>query len=95
MSNVGIRIETVPISKAARQFAARYAYDARNLALYGGEEYHLIVTVKPTRLRIAHNAARGRLKAIGVITKRSEGIRLATKHADIKIRMKGWEPFHH
>jgi thiamine-monophosphate kinase len=95
MSNVGIRVEAVPISKAARQFAVRYAYDAQNLALYGGEEYHLIVTVKPTLLRIAQKAARGRLKAIGVVTKRYEGIRLATKGGDIKVRMKGWEHFHH
>jgi len=95
MSNVGIRIETVPISKAARQFAARYTYDARNLALYGGEEYHLIVTVKPTLLRIAQHAVRGRLNAIGVVTKKSEGIRLATKSGDIKIKMKGWEHFRH
>jgi len=95
MSNVGIKVEAVPISKAAWRFAARHGYDATNLALYGGEEYHLIVTVKPTLLRIAQKAARGRLKAIGVVTKRSEGIRLATKGGDIKIRMKGWEHFRH
>jgi thiamine-monophosphate kinase len=93
MSNVGIRVEAIPISNAAREFAARYRYDASNLALYGGEEYHLIVTVKPTRLRIARNAARGRLKAIGVVTKRSGGIRLARTGGDMKIRMRGWEHF--
>jgi thiamine-monophosphate kinase len=95
MSNVGIRVDTIPVSKAAREFAARYGYDASNLALYGGEEYRLIVTVKPAQLRIAQNAARGRLKAIGVVTKRSEGIRLARSGGDIKIRMRGWEHFRH
>jgi thiamine-monophosphate kinase len=95
MSNVGIKVEAVPISRASRQFAARYGYDASDLALYGGEEYHLIVTVKPALLRIAQNAARGRLKAIGVVTKKSEGIRLARSGGDIKIRMKGWEHFRH
>jgi thiamine-monophosphate kinase len=95
MSKVGIRVEDVPISKAATQFAARYGYDASDLALYGGEEYHLIVTVKPALLRIAQNATRGRLKAIGVVTKRSEGIRLARSGGDIKISRKGWEHFRH
>ena len=93
MSNIGIRVETIPISRGARQFAARYGYEATDLALYGGEEYHLIITVKPSLLRVAQNAARGQLKPIGVVTKRSEGIRLARTKGDIKIRMKGWEHF--
>ena len=95
MSGVGIRVEAVPVSDAARQFSARYGYDASDLALYGGEEYHLIVTVKPALLHIAQKAARGRLKAIGVVTRRSEGIRLARSGGDIMIRMKGWEHFRH
>ena len=95
MSGVGMRLEAIPISKAASQFAARYGYDATNLALYGGEEYKLIVTVKSSLLRIAQNATRGRLKPIGVVTRRSEGIRLSRSGRDIKIRMKGWEHFRH
>jgi thiamine-monophosphate kinase len=93
MSGVGIRVEAIPISNAARQFAARYGYNASDLALYGGEEYKLIVTVKPALLRTAQKATRGRLKAIGVVTKRSEGIRLARSGGDTKIRMQGWEHF--
>jgi len=93
MSEVGIRVETLPISKAARQFAVRYRYDASDLALYGGEEYLLIVTVKPTLFRRVQNAARGKLKRIGVVTKRSEGIRLAESGGDTKIKMRGWEHF--
>jgi thiamine-monophosphate kinase len=95
MGDVGIRVDAVPISKAARQFAARYGYDPSDLALYGGEEYHLIVTVKPALFRNAQNAARGCLKAIGVVTKRAEGIRLTRGGGDIKIRMRGWEHFRH
>jgi thiamine-monophosphate kinase len=93
MSGVGIRVEAIPISNAARQFAARYGYNASDLALYGGEEYELIVTVKPALLRTAQKATRGRLKAIGVVTKRSEGIRLARSDGDTKVRMQGWEHF--
>jgi thiamine-monophosphate kinase len=93
MSRVGIRVEALPISEAAKRFAVRYGYEALDLALYGGEEYFLIVTVKPGLFRIAQNAARGQLKRIGVVTKSSEGIRLAESDRDIKIRMRGWEHF--
>jgi thiamine-monophosphate kinase len=93
MSDVGVRLDRVPISKAARQFASQYGYDALDLALYGGEEYHLVVSVKSSRFRNAQKAAGGRLKAIGVITKRSEGIRLASGGRVVGIRMKGWEHF--
>ena len=93
MSGVGIRIGSVPISRAASEFAGRYGYEASDLALYGGEEYHLIVTVNPPLLRKAQHAARGRLRAIGVVTKKSEGIRLVRRNGDIKIKMKGWEHF--
>jgi thiamine-monophosphate kinase len=93
MSGIGIKVEGVPISRAVSSFAARYGYNALDLALYGGEEYQLILTVKPNLLRIAQNVARERLKPIGVVTKRSEGIRLTTSEGDIRIRMKGWEHF--
>jgi len=93
MSKVGIRVEEVPISKAARKFAARFGYDALDLALYGGEEYNLIVTIKSAQLRTAQKAAGGRLKPIGVVTKKSEGLHLVRVSGDIKIRMEGWEHF--
>ncbi len=93
MSDVGIRVTDVPVSRAARDFAARYGYDALDLALYGGEEYRLIVTVKRRLLRAAQSAAHGRLKPIGVVTKRTEGIRLSRDGKDTKVEMKGWEHF--
>jgi len=93
MSGVGIRVEKVPVSRAAREFASAFGYDASNLALYGGEEYNLIVTVKSALLRAAQIAARGRLKQIGFVTKKSEGVRLARPGGDVGIRMEGWEHF--
>lgn len=93
MSRVGIRLEGVPVSQAARRFAARFGYDASDLALYGGEEYNLIVTVKSALFRTAQSAARGRLKSIGVVTRKSEGLRFARAGRDSTIRMEGWEHF--
>jgi thiamine-monophosphate kinase len=94
-SKVGIQLEQVPISKAAVLFASRYGYDAADLALYGGEEYHLVVTVRRNRFRFAERIARGRLKPIGVVTRRSKGLRLAKNGNGTKIQMRGWEHFRH
>jgi thiamine-monophosphate kinase len=92
-SGVGIRIDQVPVSKAAEQFAARHRYKARDLALYGGEEYCLVVTVKPEKFRLAQKAARGKLRAIGVVTRKSTGVRLRLPGGEVKVAMKGWEHF--
>lgn len=92
-SGVGILIDRVPVSRAARQFAKRYNYKAEDLALYGGEEYNLIVTVKAGRYRLAQRAARGRLKPIGVVTKKASGVRLIHDGRESRIAMKGWEHF--
>ena len=93
MSRVGIQVQHVPISKAAKQIASRCGYNAASLALYGGEEYNLIVTVRPNQLRIAQRAARGRLKPIGFVTQKARGIRLVENGREVKIAMKGWEHF--
>jgi thiamine-monophosphate kinase len=93
MSKVGIAIQHVPISKAAKHFASAYGYNAADLALYGGEEYNLIVTVRPNQLRVAQRAIHGRLKPIGVVTPRSRGVRLVENDHEVKIAMKGWEHF--
>ena len=69
-SSVGILIDKVPISTAACDFAVRYDCSATNFALYGGEEYHLVVTVKRNKMKEARQASRGKLKAIGVVTDR-------------------------
>lgn len=92
-SGVGVRLDSIPISKAARDFAVHYRYNAEDLALYGGEEYHLVVTVKPKKYKMAQRTARGRLKPIGVITDKSTGVRLERAGKEIKIAMKGWEHF--
>jgi thiamine-monophosphate kinase len=92
-SNIGIEITRVPVNKTARDFAARYHYKANDLALYGGEEYHLVVTVKPNKFNLARRAARGRLKSIGVVTSKSHGVRLKEAGGYSEIPMKGWEHF--
>ena len=49
MSGVGFVLDDVPVADEAKRFAECCGVDALELALYGGEEYELVVTVKPER----------------------------------------------
>ena len=92
-SHVGIRINSLPTSKAARKFAKLHDYNANDLALYGGEEYHLVVTVTPNKFEIAMRIARGELKQIGIVTREFRGVRMGRAQNEVVIAMKGWEHF--
>jgi thiamine-monophosphate kinase len=92
-SCVGIRIDTVPVSGAAERFADLNGYRANDLALYGGEEYHLVVAVTPERFNNAQRAAMGRLKPIGIATSDFKGVRLRQAGKQTQIARKGWEHF--
>jgi thiamine-monophosphate kinase len=92
-SKVGMEIYDVPVSRAAAEFADRFGYDGNDLALYGGEEYHLVVTVKRGKFMAARRAARGNLKLIGVTTSKSRGVRLKQIGRERGIERRGWEHF--
>jgi thiamine-monophosphate kinase len=92
-SHVGIRIDSLPTSMAARKFAKLHDYSANDLTLYGGEEYHLVVTVTPGKFETARRVARGELKRIGIVTREFGGVRLAQAHNEVVVAMKGWEHF--
>ena len=92
-SHVGIRINSLPTSKAARKFATLHDYNANDLTLYGGEEYHLVVTVTPNKFDTARRVARGELKQIGIVTREFRGVRMGQAQNEVVIAMKGWEHF--
>jgi thiamine-monophosphate kinase len=92
-SNVVILIDKIPISRAAQDFATSLSCNATNLALFGGEEYHLVVTVKRSRMKNARQASRGKLQEIGVVTDKFRGVRMKRDEKEIAIPRKGWEHF--
>ena len=72
MSDVGFQINSLPIADEVKRFAEFNKLDAIELALYGGEEYELVVTVNPklwTDAETAVEAAGGRLLPIGKVTR--------------------------
>ncbi len=94
-SNVGFLITNPPVAPEVKEFAKIHDLDPLDLSLYGGEEYALVVTVKPQLWERAEKAVRqigGALIRIGRVT---EEKRLVLKHEEetIAIEARGWEHF--
>lgn len=46
-SKVGITLDKLPVAAEVEEFAESHGLDATELALYGGEEYELVLTIRP------------------------------------------------
>jgi len=95
MSGVGFVINSVPVADEVRCFAEFNGLDPLDLALYGGEEYELVVTVKPKRWAAAETAVEatgGRLLPIGKVT-RDKQMLLDVDEERRVIEARGWEHF--
>jgi thiamine-monophosphate kinase len=94
-SGVGFVLNKIPTSNEAKRFAKLNALNAENLALYGGEEYELIITIKPDKWAQANSAvekAGGKLLQIGKATQK-KGVYLETDGKQSRIEPRGWEHF--
>jgi thiamine-monophosphate kinase len=95
MSEVGIVVNSVPIANEVFRFAEFNRLDALKLALHGGEEYELVVTVKPKRWTDAETAVEatgGRLLPIGKVT-RDKQVLLNVNGETRPLEARGWEHF--
>jgi thiamine-monophosphate kinase len=95
MSNVGFVVNTVPVSDEVRRFAEFNHLDPFELALYGGEEYELVVTIKPNRwseTEAAVEAVGGCLLPIGKATKDTQML-LDVDGVKQAVEARGWEHF--
>jgi thiamine-monophosphate kinase len=93
-SGCGFDLTSIPVSKAAIDFARIHGISAEDLALRGGEEYELAVTVPPERWGDAMEvaaAAGGSLIRIGTAVEGS-GVRL-TSGGVRELPEDGWEHF--
>lgn len=67
-NKVGFLLDRVPVALEAEKFAVDNQLDPFNLALYGGEEYELVLTIKPEKWSEAQaliEAVGGKLIPIG------------------------------
>lgn len=94
-SGNGFRLDNVPLTLEAETFAERYGLDGAALALYGGEEYELVFTVKPMEVNEAKKALRSAgadLIELGVVTK-GKDIVYVEDGVEKPIGKGGWEHF--
>jgi thiamine-monophosphate kinase len=95
MSQVGFLVNKVPLANVVRRFAEFNKLDPLELALHGGEEYELLVTVKPklwANAKTAVETVGGCLLPIGEVTRDLQVlIDIDGKRRPIQAR--GWEHF--
>lgn len=94
-SNVGFVIDNLAVAREAEEFAKIHDFDPVELSLYGGEEYEIVVTLKPKLWEKAKKATEqvgGSLTKIGQVTK-EKTLLLRTKEKIIPIEARGWEHF--
>lgn len=94
-SKVGFLIDTVPASRKVEEFAKMNMLDPIEFTFYGGEEYELVLTLKPELFEEAKKAAERvgvELLPIGKVTARQEIVlRIEGKRRVIEAR--GYEHF--
>ena len=89
-SNIGFTIDCLPLAKEAQEFAQLHRLDPIELCLYGGEEYELVVTIKPEMLEKA--CKKVPLIPIGHVTA-EKSMLLKMHKKTIPIEARGWEHF--
>lgn len=89
-SNVGFIVDKLPIAQETIRFADLFDLDPKDLCLYGGEEYEIVVTIKPNLLE--RTRKRVPLIKIGRVTKKP-GLILKMAGKKIQIKARGWEHF--
>jgi len=94
-SGVGFLVDRLPIAPEAMEFAQLHDLDPIDLCLYGGEEYELVVTIRPGLWEIARRAVEGvgsQLIRIGVV-REGRDILLRLGDEIVPIQARGWEHF--
>jgi len=94
-SNVGFVIDNLAVAREAEEFAKIHDLDPVELSLYGGEEYELVVTIKPKlwgKAKKAIEQVGASLIKIGHVTG-EKSLLLRTKEKIIPIEARGWEHF--
>lgn len=94
-SNVGFLIDRLPTAHEAEVFAKMNRVDSLELAMYGGEEYELVLTIKPRLWQKAEQAIEnvgGKLMLIGKATSIRK-VLLAINGKKKEIEARGYEHF--
>lgn len=95
INNIGFLINKIPIALEAKKFAEFNGLNPIELTFYGGEEYELVVTLKPELLeKTQKNLEKvgGKLIPIGKVINKQEMFVIFNGKKEI-IESRGWEHF--
>ncbi|MBS7250664.1 MAG: thiamine-phosphate kinase [Candidatus Freyarchaeota archaeon] len=96
MSGVGFIIDSIPVPKEVQMFANEHGLNYFDLALYGGEEFELIVTIPSVKWNKAVDAVKvvgGNLYPIGIVTEEKNMVLRLPNQTERRISPKGFEHF--
>jgi thiamine-monophosphate kinase len=92
LSKVGISLHTIPVAAEVESFAKEHRLSALELALYGGEEYELVVTIKPERFNKLKRLVPS-LRKIGIVEKKRFGVAAQIRGKQVIVEARGWQHF--
>lgn len=92
LNGVGMVIKKIPIPNEVWEYAKEHNLDPYDLALYGGEEYALVFTLKRDSLNKIPKDLFKRIHIIGEVTS-DKRVRLQVNEAEKEIEARGWEHF--
>jgi thiamine-monophosphate kinase len=92
LNGVGMAIESIPIPVEVRRFAKMHDLDPYELALYGGEEYALVFTLKRDQIDRLPKSLAKKIHIMGVVTS-DKKLRLKVDGGERRIEARGWEHF--
>jgi thiamine-monophosphate kinase len=96
-SKVGMLLEKLPVATEVEEFAKSRGLNATELALYGGEEYELVLTIRPDCWETATAAVEevgGELLKIGKVTAGHQVV-LEADRKRLAVEPRGYEHFLH
>src|SRR6266567_1592091 len=91
-SKVGINLHTIPVAPEVESFAKEHRLSALELALYGGEEYELVVTIRPERFKALKRQVPS-LRRIGIVEEERFGVATQIGEKQITVEARGWQHF--
>ncbi|MDI9619699.1 MAG: thiamine-phosphate kinase [Candidatus Nezhaarchaeota archaeon] len=90
LNNVGMVIKCIPMPPEVEAYAKAHGLDPIDLALYGGEEYSLIFTLKRSSLKSMPKSLVRKMYIMGEVTS-DKKLRLLLDEEEKEIEKRGWE----
>jgi thiamine-monophosphate kinase len=89
-SKARLVLEKVPVAVEAVSYAEKEGLDPKEMALYGGEEYELLLTIRKEGFALLKSRIPSLIK-IGTVEKGTGNVLLRTQGERRKVDARGWE----